>query len=157
VPKSALPCVTRLCIRRAIRRILRYSESTNFKNLPCHSQPECSAEKTEDFMSLPRLASVIAITILLQATVMHASEPTASCTFDTFSAPSGYTLAQVNGVSDEGTVVGQLMDNKTQAFVAFTYSSSGVFTEYTVPKSSSTWMYGQNGSGLNAGSYQDTK
>ena len=50
---------------------------------------------------------------------MHAAK-TASCTFDTFSAPSGYTLNTVQGVSDDGTVVGQLIDNKTQEYVAFT-------------------------------------
>ncbi len=80
----------------------------------------------------------------------------ASCNFNTFSAPSGYTLSEVNGVSDDGTVVGQLVDNKTLESVAFTYSASGVFTEYTAPKSSATWMYGRNGSGINAGSYQDS-
>jgi hypothetical protein len=49
-----------------------------------------------------------------------------------------------------------LLDNKTLVPVAFAYSSSGVFTEYSAPKSMATWMYGGNGSGgANAGSYQD--
>src|ERR1039458_7654510 len=108
-------------------------------------------------MSLPRLASaviiVIAITLFLPTAVLHAAQ-TASCSFDTFSAPSGYSLSLVDGVSDDGTVVGQLVDNKTQEFVAFSYSPSGVFTEYAAPKSSMTWMYGRNGSGANAGSYR---
>ncbi len=106
-------------------------------------------------MRLPRLASAVIITVFLPAVLMHAAE-NASCTFTTFSAPSGYTLSDVNGVSDDGTVVGQLVDNKTLESVAFTYSASGVFTKYTAPKSSNTWMYGRNGSGLNAGSYQDS-
>ncbi len=40
----------------------------------------------------------------------------ASCTFDTFDVPSGYTLNTVEGIGDDGTVVGQLIVNKTQAF-----------------------------------------
>src|SRR5271157_2329047 len=108
----------------------------------------------EDFMSLPRSISATMITLLLHAVTMHAAKQ-ASCTFDTFSAPSGYSLSQVNGVSDDGTVIGQLVDNNTQQFVAFTRSAGGVFTEYAAPKSSSTWLYGRNGSGVNAGFYQD--
>ena len=112
-------------------------------------------------MRLPHLASavnvviVIVIALFLPTAILHAAQ-NASCTFNTFSAPSGYTLSDVNGVSDDGTVVGQLVDNKTLESVAFTYSASGVFTEYTAPKSSCTWMYGRNGSGVNAGSYQDS-
>ncbi len=107
-------------------------------------------------MRLPHLASAVIITVFLPAVLVHAAQKNASCTFTTFSAPSGYTLSEVNGVSDDGTVVGQLVDNKTLESVAFTYSASGVFTEYTAPKSSGTWMYGRNGSGVNAGSYQDS-
>jgi hypothetical protein len=40
--------------------------------------------------------------------------------------------------------------------VAFTHSSGGVFTEYAAPKSAATWFYGRNGSGTNAGFYQDS-
>ncbi len=107
-------------------------------------------------MSLPRLVSGVIVTLLLPATAMHAAK-TASCTFDTFSAPSGYTLSTVDGVSDDGTVVGQLEDNKTLDLVGFSYSASGVFTEYSAPKSLTTWFYGRNGSAVNAGSYQDRK
>ena len=63
-------------------------------------------------MSLPRLVSGVIVTFLLHSAVMFATQ-TASCTFDTFSAPSGYTLSTVDGVGDDGTVVGQLLDNKT--------------------------------------------
>lgn len=113
----------------------------------------------EEFMFLPRSVSatavivVLAMTLFLPPAVMHAAE-TASCTFDTFSAPSGYSLSEVNGVTDDGTVVGQLADNETQAMVGFTYSASGVFTRYAAPESLNTWLYGGNGSGMNAGSYQ---
>src|SRR5271170_1188017 len=99
--------------------------------------------------------SVVIVTLLLQSAALHAVK-TASCTFDTFSAPSGYTLSLVGGVDDDGTVVGQLVDNNTQQFVAFTLSGEGAFTEYAAPKSSTTWLYGRNGAGINAGSYQDT-
>src|SRR5271157_3148840 len=106
-------------------------------------------------MNLPRSVLVVIVTLLLHSSVMHAAKQ-ASCTFDTFSAPSGYSLSQVDGVSDDGTVIGQLVDNNTQQFVGFTRSASGVFTEYAAPKSSSTWLYGRNGSGVNAGFYQDS-
>ncbi|MGO9368116.1 MAG: hypothetical protein ACLP0H_10835 [Terriglobales bacterium] len=109
--------------------------------------------------SIPSVRSIsvvlVIVTLFLPAALLHASE-TASCTFNTFSAPSGYSLNQVGGVSDDGTVVGQLVDNKTFESVGFMYSASGVFTEYAVPKSASTWLYGRNGSGANAGTYQDT-
>src|SRR5260370_433532 len=112
------------------------------------------AKNTEDSMGLPRSVSAIVVTLLLHAAVMRAADQ-ASCTFDTFSAPSGYSLSQVNGVSDDGTVVGQLIDNKTQQFVAFQRSAGGVITKYPAPQSSATWLYGRNGTGANAGFYQD--
>ena len=81
----------------------------------------------------------------------------ASCTFDTFDVPSGYTLNTVEGIADDGTVVGQLIVNKTQAFVGFMRSSSGDFTIYSAPKSSMTWLYQQNATGTSSGSYLDSK
>jgi hypothetical protein len=110
-------------------------------------------------MSLPRnLALVVIITgfavVLFLPTQMHAAAQTASCTFNTFSAPKGYSLSVVNGVADDGTVVGQLLDNASLLTVGFTYSSEGVFTKYAAPKSLNTWLYGANPSGLNAGTYQ---
>ena len=105
-------------------------------------------------MGLRHSVSAIVVLFLLQS-AMHAVQ-NASCTFDTFSAPSGYSLSMVQGVSDDGTVVGQLVDNKTLEYVAFTRSASGVVTTYAAPKSASTWLYGRNGSGVNAGFYQDS-
>lgn len=104
-------------------------------------------------MSLPRLVPVIVVTVLLHS-LMHAV-PQADCVFDTFEAPTGFTFSQVNGVSDDGTVVGQLVNSDTQEFVAFTRSAGGVITEYTVPKTLTTWLYGRNGIGINSGFYQD--
>jgi len=106
-------------------------------------------------MGLCRSASTIVITLLFQSAAMHAAT-TASCTFDTFSAPSGYSLSQVSGVSDDGTVVGQLLNNSTLQSEGFTRSASGVITQYAAPQSSTTWLYGRNGSGVNAGYYQAT-
>jgi len=108
----------------------------------------------KDLMNLPRSVSAVIVTFLLHTAVLHAAQ-NASCIFDTFSAPSGYTFSQVQGVSDDGTVVGQLVDNQTQLWLAFTRSPGGVFTEYAAPKSSSTWLDGRNASGANAGFYQD--
>jgi hypothetical protein len=96
---------------------------------------------------------IIAITLFLPIT-LHAAAQTASCSFTTFSAPAGYSLSVVNGVTDDGVVVGQLVDNNTQQMVAFTYSAKGVFTKYAAPKSLTTSLYGGNATGLNAGTYQ---
>lgn len=104
-------------------------------------------------MGLRHSASAIVITLLLHSGVLQAAT-TASCTFNTFSAPSGYSLSQVNGVSDDGTVVGQLLNHSTQQSVAFKRSASGVITKYAAPQSSATWLYGRSGIGTNAGYYQ---
>jgi hypothetical protein len=79
----------------------------------------------------------------------------ASCTFDTFDVPSGYTLNTVEGIADDGTVVGQLINNRTQAPVGFMRSSGGDFAYYSAPKSSMTWLYQQNATGTSSGSYLD--
>jgi hypothetical protein len=106
-------------------------------------------------MDSPRSASVIIVALLLHSGAIHAAQQ-ASCTFQTFSAPEGYTFSQVQGVSDDGTVVGQLLDNATERFVAFQRSASGVITRHAPPQSSATWLYGRNGIGDNAGFYRDT-
>jgi uncharacterized membrane protein len=104
-------------------------------------------------MGLPRLSSAVVLLLLLFSSIMHGQN--ASCAFEVFSAPSGYTFGLVGGVSDDGTVVGQLVNNKTLKSEGFMRSPSGVFTEYAAPNSLVTWMNGRNGSGANAGYYQD--
>ena len=94
--------------------------------------------------------------ILLLPPMLHAGKK-ASCTFDTFSAPSGYTLNMVQGIGDDGTVVGQLIDNETQVAVGFLRAPSGDITVYDAPKSSNTWVYGQNASNTSAGTFTDSK
>ena len=74
-------------------------------------------------MNLPRPVSAIVVALLLHSPLMHAAQ-NASCIFDTFSAPSGYSFSQINGVSDDSAVVGQLLDNNTLQAVAFTRSAS---------------------------------
>lgn len=68
----------------------------------------------------------------------------------------GYTLSQVQGIDDEGGVVGQVVNNKTLKFVAFTRSASGEMTLYAAPQSSSTWLYGRTAIGISSGFYQDS-
>jgi uncharacterized membrane protein len=106
-------------------------------------------------MNLPRIVPAAFVALLLHSSVMYSAQ-TASCIFNTFSAPSGYSFSEVNGVSDDGTVVGQLSDNNTLLLVAFTRSASGVLTKYAAPKSAATWLYGRNATGANAGFYQDS-
>ena len=100
--------------------------------------------------------TMFAALVCLLAPVLHAANK-AACTFDTFDVPSGYTLNDVEGIADDGTVVGQLVDNKTQNLVGFMRSEGGDFTVYTAPKSSMTWLYQQNATGTSSGSYMDAK
>ena len=103
-------------------------------------------------MRLPRAS--FASLLSLSAASFAANQ--ASCSFTTFSAPAGYSLAQVNGVSDDGTVVGQLEHNNSGAFVAFSRSAAGKFTLFAPPNSAFTWFNRRNLVGVNVGSYLDT-
>jgi hypothetical protein len=100
---------------------------------------------------------LLAVFLALISVSPALSATKASCTFDTFNAPSGYTLSTVEGIADDGTVVGQLVDDKTQVPVGFMLSPGGDFTIYTAPKSSMTWLYQQNATGTSSGSYLDSK
>jgi len=106
-------------------------------------------------MSFPRAAFALFGSFLLLSAVSYAGNQ-ATCTFTTFSAPAGYSLAQVNGVSDDGTVVGQLEDKNSGSFVAFSRSAAGKFTLFAVPKSAFTWFNRRNMVGVNVGSYLDS-
>ena len=106
-------------------------------------------------MNFPRSFTSISVALLATSFLAHAAMQ-ASCTFETFAAPSGYTLSQVQGINDEGTVVGQVVNNTSMKFVAFTRSSSGVITLYQAPQASSTWLYGRSGIGVETGFYQDS-
>jgi uncharacterized membrane protein len=97
---------------------------------------------------------IVLVALFLHVAALHAGE-VASCTFDTFSAPVGYSFTQIEGISDDGTVVGQLVENQTQQWLAFSRSAGGVITMHSAPGSSSTWLYGRNGVGDNTGFYQD--
>jgi uncharacterized membrane protein len=100
--------------------------------------------------SLPAVVVALSMSALLHAATQ------ASCTFETFSAPEGYTLSQVQGISDDGTVVGQLVNKQSLRFIAFKRSASGTITLYAAPQSSSTWLYGRSGIGVESGFYQDS-
>ncbi len=110
-------------------------------------------ELTEDFMGFLRAAFAMFVSLMLFPVVSFAANQ-ASCTFTTFSAPAGYSLAQVNGISDDGTVVGQLED-KAGNFVAFSRTATGKFTTYAAPNSNFTWFNRRNLAGVNVGSYLD--
>jgi len=105
-------------------------------------------------MGLSRAALAVVVLLLLFSTVAYAANQ-ASCTFTTFSAPAGYTLAQINGVSDDSTVVGQLENKNTGALVAFSRDANGHFTLFQAPNSQLTWFSHRNRSGVNVGSYLD--
>jgi len=106
-------------------------------------------------MRLPRAAFGLFASLLFLSAVSYAANQ-ASCTFKIFSAPTGYSLAQVNGISDDGTVVGQLENINSGSFVAFSRSAAGKFTLFAAPKSAFTWFNRRNLVGVNVGSYLDT-
>ena len=109
------------------------------------------------YFSLMTLSRTLAAALWLALVSLSSFAATqATCTFTTFSAPSGYTLSAVDGISDDGTVVGQLENNNTLALVAFMRTASGTINTYAAPKSSMTWFYGRNGSGTDVGFYLDT-
>lgn len=105
-------------------------------------------------MRLPRAAFWLAVVVLLLPALSFAANQ-ASCTFTTFPAPQGYALAQVNAISDDGTVVGQVEDNNNGAFVGFSRSAAGVYTIFDAPNSIFTWFSSRNSAGVNVGSYLD--
>ena len=101
----------------------------------------------------PRLRIFLFATCLLVFAAPALFGAQANCSFTTFDPPSGYTLNSVEGIADDGTVVGQLIDNKTLMPVGFMRSSNGDFTIYTAPQSSTTWIYQQSETGTSSGSY----
>ena len=81
----------------------------------------------------------------------------ASCAFTTFKAPPGYTFGEVNGVGDDGTVVGQLLNTTTYATVGFLRAPGGPARIYSAPNSRMTYLDARNGLGMNVGFYLDNK
>ncbi len=98
---------------------------------------------------------VFAVFVSLLSFSAALSATQASCTFDTFTAPTKYTLNAVEGIGDDGTIVGQLQNNDSQQLMAFTRSPSGVITVYSAPNAMMTGLYGDNATGTSVGSYQD--
>ena len=98
----------------------------------------------------------MALIVLLFFSTSSRAGNKASCIFQTFPAPTGYTLSQVQGIDDEGGVVGQVVNNKTLKFVAFSRSARGVISLYAAPQASSTWLYGRTAIGIESGFYQDS-
>lgn len=116
--------------------------------------PLNALHRSRGIASLRRV--LVAGVCLLLARVAFAANQ-ADCTFATFTAPQGYKFAQVNGVSDDGTVVGQLEDKSTGVMVAFSRTAAGKVTIYRAPNSDFTWFNGRNLAGVNVGSYLDNK
>jgi hypothetical protein len=103
-------------------------------------------------MSSPKIVLAVIVVFAVCAASRAATAP---CTFVTFNPPSGYTLSTVEGIGDNGTVAGQVVNNKTLAQEGFVRSPKGAFTIYAAPDSSVTWMYGHNGTDTSVGSYID--
>jgi hypothetical protein len=98
-------------------------------------------------------ALVIAILFVVLPLSSWATQ--ASCAFTTFHAPTGYTFSEVDGIGDDGTVVGQLENTTTLALVGFIHAPGGTTKIFTAPKSRMTFINGRNGFGANVGYYLD--
>jgi hypothetical protein len=120
----------------------------------CLEKMPIHPSRGDALMGLPRAAFSLAVSLLAFAAFSFASNQ-ATCTFTTFSAPQGYALVGVNDITDDGTVVGQVEDLNSGAFVAFSRSAAGVFTIFDAPNSIFTWFSSRNLSGVNVGSYLD--
>ena len=94
---------------------------------------------------------------LMAASLVQAKVKQADCSFTTFTAPSGYSIAAVGGIDDNGYVVGQLQENKSGNVVGFIRSADGTFTTYAVPKSYTTMFNHRLNNAVTVGSYQDHK
>ena len=81
----------------------------------------------------------------------------ASCAFTTFKAPTGYTFGEVNGIGDDGTVVGQLLNTTTYATVGFLHAPGSPVRIYSAPNSRMTYLDARNGLDINVGFYLDNK
>jgi len=110
--------------------------------------------KRWNLMRFPRAAFGMFISLFALSAISFAGNQ-ASCTFTTFSAPMGYAFSQVNDVTDNGTVVGQVEDHNSGAFVAFSRTADGKFTIFDAPNSIFTWFSSRNIAGVNVGSYLD--
>src|SRR5260370_24742410 len=119
----------------------------------CHELPIYRVERSNSMRFCRATFGMILSLLLLSALSFAANQ--ASCTFTTFSAPTGYAFAQVNDIDDLGTVVGQVEDKNSGAFVAFSRTVNGKFTIFDAPNSIFTWFSSRNISGVNVGSYLD--
>lgn len=97
----------------------------------------------------------LAVAVLLVALSLLSSATQASCAFTTFHAPAGYTFSEVDGIGDDGTVVGQLQNSTTLALVGFMHAPGGSTKVFVAPKSRMTFINGRNGLGANVGYYLD--
>src|SRR5258706_10624386 len=120
----------------------------DFHELPIHRVERSNS------MRFRRAAFGMIVSWLALSAISFAANQ-ASCTFTTFSAPTGYAFSQVNDVDDLGTVVGQVEDKNSGAFVAFSRTVDGKFTIFDAPNSIFTWFSSRNISGVNVGSYLD--
>jgi probable HAF family extracellular repeat protein len=82
------------------------------------------------------------------------AQTSARCRFSSFSAPSGYYLAGISGITSSGVIVGQL-ESKSFKDVAFVRYPDGSFTIYKAPNSYSTWFSKRSDRDVNVGAYQD--
>lgn len=97
----------------------------------------------------------LAVAVLLVGLPLSASAAQASCAFTTFHPPAGYTFSEVDGIGDDGTVVGQLENTTTLALVGFLHAPDGSTKIFAAPNSRMTFIEGRNGLGVNAGFYLD--
>ncbi len=110
-------------------------------------------------MTLPRTLAAALLLSLLPPSSFAATQ--AACAFTTFSAPSGYTLSEVDGVSDDGTDgrnangvnVGFYLDTASIPHVHGFRLQGTQFSAVNYPLAVSTWALGINQLGAVVGAF----
>jgi hypothetical protein len=109
-------------------------------------------------MSFRGIVFFIAIIGLFAAPLVCNAQTTASCTFSTFTPPSGYVSPAANGINDYGTIVGNVITQPTQ-YSMFSHGlirySNGSVQVYDYPNATETWLTRRNNSGVTVGYFRD--
>ena len=102
------------------------------------------------------LASALIYTTVLVVGQRSEAQTTASCSFTTFRAPSGYSWPSPSGTNDYGTIVGSVLSPAINSVVysrGLVRYSNGSMTTFNYPNAQDTWFSRRNDAGVTIGYY----
>ncbi|MCU1297567.1 MAG: hypothetical protein JWO91_1845 [Acidobacteriaceae bacterium] len=106
-----------------------------------------------------RIISPLAAIGMFTASMFCHAQTTASCTFSTFNAPSGYVSAGPNGINNYDTIVGDVVTKPTQ-YTMYSHGlirySGGGTQVYNYPNAAETWLTKRNNNGVTVGYFTDS-